>query len=142
LVHSLFKDYHKCARSFLPPLSHSAPFRSLLARKARRTLLKPPLPKLLLTLLPLLTPLKALLLKPLPLQLTLLALLPVLLLLLALPLLTLLPPRLLKPLLLRTDFRFLEIRKGAVSSEAAPFVLALSRPLRAAGWRKRCHAFR
>lgn len=54
----------------MPPLSHSAPFRSLLARKARRTLLKPLQPKLLLTLLPAWKPLKAPLLKPVPLLLT------------------------------------------------------------------------
>jgi hypothetical protein len=97
LVHSLFKDYHKCARSFLPPLSHSAPFRSLLARKARRTLLKLPPPKLLLTLLPVWKLLKAPLPKPVPLLLKLVLLLLTPLPLLAQPLRTLLQPWLLKP---------------------------------------------
>jgi hypothetical protein len=99
VVHSLFKEYHTCARSFsllpLPaPLSLSRPARKRLLKKllSLLMLLQPmPLP-LLPTLLPLL--LKLLLLQPtLPLrQLTLLPLQPTLLAML-LPLLRMLPRR-------------------------------------------------
>jgi hypothetical protein len=105
VVHSLFKEYHSCARSFSPP-----PLLALLSlcRPAVRRLKKPLLPKLLPTLLP----------KPPPTP------RPTLL----LRLLTLLRPRptlLLLTLLLRTPKRRCNLRRTAMNWGAKAL---LSRP--------------
>jgi len=125
VVHSLFKEYHTCARSFsllLPPLAFSL---SRPARTRPKKLLRPLLTPLLR--MPstwratLLLPVRKPLVTPLPLLRALLTPLVTLLPLLLAPLRTLLP-LLRKPL--TKHYRIGNSRKGARASVLAPFFVA------------------